>query len=126
MMLRMTYSQDLRIKALEYIEKCGSILLAGQVFGITSRTLANWIKLKKQGSLAPKPRRRKPSKIEDDKLRAYIREHPDAYLREIAVAFQATIVGVFYACKRLKITLKKRHLSTKRETKRNEKSFGKN
>lgn len=122
----MAYSEDLRIKALEYVEKCGSTLLAGEVFGITPRTLTNWIKLKKQGSLAPKPRRRKPSKIEDDKLKAYIQEHPDAYLREIAVVFNVTIVGVFYACKRLKITLKKRYRSTRKETKRNERSFGRN
>jgi transposase len=122
----MAYSEDLRIKALEYVEKCGSTLLAGKVFGVTPRTLSNWIKLKKQGSLAPKPRRRKPSKIEDDKLKAYILEHPDAYLREIAVAFNVTIAGIFYACKRLKITLKKRHLSIRREMKKNGKSFEKN
>lgn len=121
---RMTYSHDLRIKALDYIEKGGSKVEASQIFGITLRTLFHWIKRKKQGCLAPGQRKqRRPHKIEGEKLKAYIQEHPDAYLREIAKAFQVTTVAVFYACRREKITLKKRHLSTKKGMKRKEKNF---
>jgi len=120
----MAYSHDLRIKALDYIEKGGSKEDASRIFGITLRTLFNWIKRKKQGCLAPnQKRRRKPHKIDGEKLKAYIQEHPDSYLREIAQFFGTTITAVFYACKRLKITLKKRHLSTKREMRRKEKNF---
>ena len=122
----MTYSHDLRIKAMDYIEKGGTKIEASQIFGITLRTLFHWIKRKKQGCLAPgKRKQRRPHKITGEKLKAYIREHPDAYLREIAEVFQATITAVFYACRREKITLKKRHLSTKKGTTRKEKSFRK-
>jgi transposase len=123
----MAYSHDLRIKALDYIERGGSKEDASRIFGITLRTLFNWIKRKKLGCLAPNRRRkRKPHKIDDEKLKTYIQEHPDHYLREIAHFFEATIAAVFYACKRLKITLKKRHPSIKRGMKRKEKNFKRN
>ncbi|MGK5594802.1 MAG: IS630 transposase-related protein, partial [Parachlamydiaceae bacterium] len=81
----MAYSTDLRKKALDYIEKGGSKEEASRIFGVTIRTLFNWIKRKKIGCLAPSKRReRKPHKIENEKLKAYLKEHPDAYLREIA------------------------------------------
>lgn len=105
----MTYSTDLRKKALDYIEKGGSKEEASRIFGVTTRTLLNWIKRKKIGCLAPNKRKeRTPHKIENEKLKAYLKEHPDAYLREIAQFFGAAVTTVFYACKRLKITLKKK------------------
>lgn len=120
----MTYSTDLRTKALDYIEKGGSKEEASRIFGVTIRTLFNWIKRKKTGCLAPNKRKeRKPHKIENEKLKAYLQKHPDAYLREIAQYLGAAVTTVFYACKRLKINLKKRPRSIKSEMKRKEKSF---
>ncbi|MGR3952485.1 MAG: IS630 transposase-related protein [Chlamydia sp.] len=40
----------------------------------------------------------------------HIEENPDKYLREIAEVFSSTLQAVFYACKRLNITLKKDHV----------------
>jgi transposase len=122
----MVYSYDLRKKVLNYIENGGSMNTASHVFGVTVRTLANWIKRKEQGYLAPKKRRESPSKIDSEKLKAYIKETPDAYLREIAEAFGVTIAAVFYACKRLKITLKKRHPSIRKEMRISERNLDKN
>ncbi|WP_080502335.1 IS630 transposase-related protein [Neochlamydia sp. TUME1] len=65
----MIYSHDLRKKALNYIENGGSMAPASHVFGVTVRTLTNWIKRKKQGYLAPKKRRQSPSKIDSEKLK---------------------------------------------------------
>jgi transposase len=80
---------------------------------------------KKDGILPPSKRKRDPYKIEDEKLKSYIQEHPDNFLREISEAFKVSIAAVFYACKRLKITLKKRHHSTKKGMNQKEKSFKK-
>jgi transposase len=119
----MTYSYDLRIKALDYIEKMGSKVEASRIFGVTVQTLINWSKRKRLGNLTPNPtRKKKPQKLDSEKLRAYIEKHPDRYLREIAEEFGVTITAVFYACKRLKITLKKRHPSIKKGMKRKGKS----
>lgn len=122
----MAYSCDLRKKALDYIEKGHSKEEASQIFGVTTRSIFNWIKRKEQNCLAPnKTRKRRPGKIEGEKLKAYLQKNPDSYLREVAECFGTTITAVFYACKRLKITLKKRHPSIKREMIRKEKSFRK-
>lgn len=120
----MTYSHDLRIKALDYIEKGNSIEDASQIFGVTTRTLFNWIKRKKEGCLAPrKTKKRRAHKIDGEELILYIKEHPDSYLREIAEVFGSTTAAVFYACKRLKITLKKRRPSIEKGMKRKEMNF---
>ena len=123
----MAYSYDLRSKALDYIEKGGSRLDASRIFGVTVQTLINWAKRKKCGNLAPNTtKRRPPQKLETEKLKAYIQENPDKYLREIAEQFGVTITAVFYACKRLKITLKKRRPSIKKEVMSNGKNFTRN
>ena len=43
----MTYSLDLRKKALDYVESGHSQLEAAAVFGVTSRTIWNWIQKKR-------------------------------------------------------------------------------
>jgi len=122
---RMTYSLDLRKKALKYLDKIGDRKDVAETFGITLRTLANWIRRKRDNCLAPKQRRCAPSLIDSQQLQSFIQEHPDAYLREIANKFGTTLQAVFYACKRLKISLKKRHLTTRREMRRKEESLSK-
>ncbi|MFZ0565933.1 MAG: IS630 transposase-related protein [Chlamydiales bacterium] len=120
----MTYSYDLRSKALEYIEQGGSQVDASRIFGVTVQTLINWMKRKKCGNLAPNStRKRNPQKLDGEKLKMYIDEHPDSYLREIAEEFGVTLTAVFYACKRLKITLKKRRPSIRKGMNEEEKNF---
>ena len=119
----MTYSYDLRMRVLKYLERGGSKKEASQIFGFTSRTMLNWIKRKNRGCLAPTKRSRGPYKIDEEKLKRYIEEHPDHYLREIAEIFGVRLESIFYACKRLKITLKKRPHFTKKGVKRKEGSF---
>ena len=46
-------------------------------------------------------------KIDEDRLRSYIEQHPDDYLREIASALGFSNSGVKSALERLKITYKK-------------------
>jgi len=124
MIIRMAYSHDLRIKALDYIEQGNSKVETSQIFGVTVQTLIAWCKRKRQGRLSPNTtRNRKPQKLEAEKLKAYIAKHPDSYLREIAEEFKVTITAVFYACKRLKITLKKRHSFTRNGTSIEERNF---
>ena len=118
----MTYSLDLRERALKYLDKVGNRKLVVEAFAITLRTLERWIRRKRENCLAPKQRKSSPSKIDDQKLRLFIQEHPDAYLREIAKSFGTTLQAVFYACKRLKISLKKRSHATKREMRKKERS----
>lgn len=118
----MVYSLDLRKKALELVEKGKKHAEVCEIFGISPRALTDWIGRAKKQDLAPRMNGSKPSKIDNEKLKKYVEEHPDSYLREIAEAFGSTAQAVFYACKRMKITLKKRPRSTKNEMKKNEKN----
>ena len=114
----MTYSLDLRKKALKYIENGGTWSSASQVFGVSIRTLSLWLSRKRQNNLPPKARQTGSYKINENSLKDYISKNPDAYLREIAKEFGTTIPAVFYACRRGKINLKKRHLTTRKGTKK--------
>lgn len=79
----MVYSLDLRKKALEHLEKGKTEKECAATFGVTRRTLSNWKRRQREQNLAPKVRRLSPSKIDRDRLRQYIHDHPDAYLREL-------------------------------------------
>lgn len=78
----MVYSIDLRQRALNYIANGGSRVEASKIFGVTTRTLANWLSRQKQHDLAPRMKGSRPSKIDNEKLKKYIEAHPDSYLRE--------------------------------------------
>ena len=110
----MVYSLDLRKKALEYLTKGKTEEECAATFGVTRRTLSNWKRRQREQNLAPKARCLSPSKIDSDRLRQYIDDHPDAYLREIAKEFGSTLQAIFYSCKRLKISLKKRSATIKK------------
>jgi transposase len=104
-----TYSLDLRKKCLEFIERHGSIAEATLIFGPSRATIYAWKNLAEKDELAPKSRGQKTNyKIDLDKLKEYIKEHPDAHLHEIASEFEVSVMGIHYALKRLGITHKKK------------------
>ena len=119
----MSYSLDLRKRVIKYVEDGGTQEKAASIFNVSPKTVTNWVRRKKEGDLSPKTREAKPRKINYDSLRKYIEKHPDAYLREIAEELGVTLQAVFYACKRLRITLKKRHPAIRNEMKKKELSF---
>lgn len=113
------YSNDLRDRVLAYKDDNHTQEETCTVFGISRTTLNTWLKLRRETGSAhaqpyPKTRRRQ---IDEHKLKAYIEAHPDAYLREIAVEFGVSATAIMYACRRAKITRKKRQRSTSNATK---------
>ena len=105
----MAYSEDLRKRTIEYLQKGNSQCEAAKVFGISLSTVNAWHqKYKKTGSLKNKKPKRKHKKLDPEKLKAYINEHPDAYLKEIGQAFACNESAVRKALKRLGIIRKKR------------------
>jgi transposase len=103
----MTYSLGLRKKALEYPDTVGNRQKVVEAFNISLRTLERWIHRRGENCLSAKQRQSFPSKIDYQRLRFFVREHPDAYVREIAEKFGTNLQAGFYACKRLKISIKK-------------------
>lgn len=104
----MAYSEDLRKKVIEYLAEGHTQESAKKVFKVGLSAIKRWKKqYSETGSLAKKKVSRSFKKIEPEKLSSYVKEHPDAYLREIAEVFGCTDVAVLYALRKLKITRKK-------------------
>ena len=103
----MSYSVDLREKVMEY-RATHSIRKTAKIFGVSVSAIQDWEKIQqKTGKLDKKPLERKWRKIDPEKLRAYIAERPDAFLEEIAEAFECSGEAIRLAMKKLKITRKK-------------------
>jgi len=93
---------------LDFIERGGSKVEASKVFKVSLKSIFNWVRQKKaRGSLEVKKRGLGAYKIDEQRLRAYIEDHPDDYVREIASALGFSTSGVKSALQRLKITYKK-------------------
>lgn len=111
----MAKSVDLRTAAVKY-HKSGFHTYAetAKVFGVGSSTIYAWVqKFERTGSLENKPLNRTFKKIDPERLRTYVREHPDDTQEEIAKAFGCCNQAISKAFKRLGITRKKRLVATK-------------
>ena len=109
----MAYSIDYRKRVLEYIEEGHTQAEAQKLFKVGSTTIKEWKKLLSEtNSLEKRPLERDARVYQSDKLCAYIDEHPQALLKEIAEHFGGSVSGANSALAREKITFKKRHPPT--------------
>lgn len=116
----MSKSLDLRIAAVQYYLEGGHTYLeTGEVFKVSASAVYTWVhKYQDTGDLSNKPLNRTFKKIDPEKLRIYVREHPDETQEEIAAAFGCCNQAVSKALKRLGITRKKKRFITKNRTRR--------
>ena len=104
----MSYDIELRRRAIEYWEDGHSKKETAVVFKVSHFTLQKWkSQLKETGTLEAKVRRETWRKIDPSRLKEYLNQHPDAYLKEMAEEFSCTDVAILKALRRLKITRKK-------------------
>ncbi|MDR1409357.1 MAG: helix-turn-helix domain containing protein [Oscillospiraceae bacterium] len=79
----MSYDVKYRRRAIEYWSDGHSKRATAQVFKVSPSTLQKWkSQLKETGDLKPKKRRETWRKIEPTRLREYVEQHPDAFLKE--------------------------------------------
>ena len=113
----MSCSEDYRKRTIEYREEGHTLEKTHEVFNVSISTIRTWEKQwKEKGTLAPAPVVRRYKKIEPQRLKTYVREHPDAYPKEIALEFNCCETAVRKAFKRLGITRKKRRYITRNGT----------
>jgi transposase len=105
----MAYSIDFRKRAIAFMDEGHTGKELREAFKIWPSEVNKWRKLLEEtGSLKPKYRKTRKRKIDLQKLQQAIERKPDAYLSELAKEFNCTDSAIYYALKRLKITLKKR------------------
>jgi len=106
---------------MEYLEEGHTQVEAQAVFKVGTTTMKAWKKLlSEKNTLEKKTLKRKARVYPSDKLCAYIKEHPQALLKEIAAHFGGSISGANEALAREKLTLKKRQLRTANVVKKSE------
>ena len=104
----MSYSIDLRKEVIEYLSKGNSQRQTQKVFGVSRSALNRWQQqYKKTGDLKDKKPCRKFKKLDPEELKTYVKEHPNAYLKEIGEVFNCSDTAVLKAFRRLGITRKK-------------------
>lgn len=112
----MSHPKAIREQVLNYISNGGKIVDALKIFNVSRSSYQRWfISKEKTGSVDCKPRIVEPYKINNEALKQYIIEQPDAYLTEIASHFNVTQGCISAALERLKISRKKKACFTKKE-----------
>ena len=113
----MSYSKKYRERTIEYRQSGHTLEETHQIFKVSRSTIQEWEKqLKETGDLGKKELHRGFRKIDPEKLKAYVAEHPDAYQSEMAEAFGCSESGIRDALRRYKITRKKRQRATRSRT----------
>jgi len=109
----MAYSKDYRERALAFMDEGHTYKELYEAFKLYPSTIARWRKLRSEtGTLNTQYRETRSRKIDKEQLMRAIEEKPDAYLWELAKPFGCTEQAVFYALKKLKITVKKNSIHT--------------
>ena len=115
----MSYSKKYRERTIEYRQGGHTLEETHRIFKVSRSTIQKWEKqLKETGDLGKKELHRGFRKIDPEKLRAYVAEHPDAYQSEMAEAFGCSESGIRDALRRNKITRKKRQPDIKNKTRK--------
>jgi putative transposase len=104
------YPIELRARALSFLDSGKSRAETCETFCISSKTLFNWIKRRKETGdvqIKERPKERSHRKLIRESLLAYLEKHPDHYLTEIAESFGVKAPSVFNALKKFGISRKK-------------------
>lgn len=115
----MSYSKDLRERAVSYRLEGHTLEETARVFKVGKTAVGNWVKkYEATGNLSDKELQRKPKKLPPEELLAYVEEHPDAFQWEIGKVFGCSDVAVSKAFKRLGITRKKKCTAIRNKNKK--------
>lgn len=117
----MAYDNKYRTRVVEYVLEGHTQKEAASVFKIGTTSIKRWIAAYKETGCAGggyQVNNRKPKRIDPDRLEAYMNEHPDAFLKEIALVFSCCKEAVRKALLLRGYTLKKRRGTSKNAVKK--------
>jgi len=99
----MTYSYDMKERAVSYVRSGGLQTEASQIFGVTTRTIQRWLC---REDLMPRPAKSRHRKLDKAALYQHVRDYPDALLRERAAHFGVHVNAIWVALRRMNIVKK--------------------
>ena len=103
------YALDLRERVVNFVRRGGAKAEAARRFDLGRRTVYRYLAAAQAGTLAPKQSWGKWRKLDPEKLRAHVQQHPSATLRELQTAFGVSPNAVWVRLRQLGFTLKKTH-----------------
>ncbi len=103
------YALDLRERVIKFIQKGGSKVEAARHFDLARSSVYRYLSAVQTGTLAPKTSWGKWRKLDPEKLRAHVKKHPDATLKEMQKVFGVSHHAVWVRLGQLGFTLKKTH-----------------
>jgi len=103
----MSKSYDLRVRAVSYVRSGGSKAEAARLFGVTRRTIYNWLEMGDDLRQKVKPGPKSSRKVCEERLKELVAARNDARLIELARHFGVHPSTISRVLKRLDITRKK-------------------
>lgn len=118
------YSNDLRLRVIEYIKSGNSQKAAASLFLVGKNAVSRWwIRYKNEGSLVSKARGGSKGRINLIELEDYVNLNPDKTLEEIGNKFGVSDCAIHKRLKQLGFRYKKKTLSIWKQIKKKEKPF---
>lgn len=108
----MSYSVDLRIRVLKWIENGGSLSKAAKIYQVSRATIYRWLN---REDIKPTKVKRRKRKLDWEALKKDVQKNPEATLAQRAEKFGVRQNAIFYALKEMKITRKKNNYVIKKE-----------
>ena len=103
------YVLDLRERVVKFIQGGGSKAEAARRFALARSSVYRYLVAAQKGALPPKTSWGTWRKLDPDKLRAHVKKHPDATLKELQTVFGVSHHAVWVRLGQLGFTLKKTH-----------------
>ena len=115
------YSEDLRKKVINYLNKGKTKKEVSEIFGVHRNTVSRWnIRYSQEGSYAAKERLGYKSKLDYNKIELFVKNNADTKLANIGTQFGISKGHAGLILKRLGFTYKKKPSPMWKRAKKNE------
>lgn len=116
-----TFSRDLRVRVIQYIEEGHTQRMASKLFKVSKSAVNRWWKrYQEEGSLEAKRKLGSKGKIDQKELEEYVKKNPYQTLAEIAANFEVTGVAIWRRLKKLGFSYKKKRSPTWKQMKKSD------
>lgn len=107
------YSEDLRTKAITYLDKGKIQKDVSKIFGVHRNTLSRWkLRYDKEGNCSPRKRLGRARKLDYSAIESFVKDNNNCKLSDIANKFGISVGHAGVILKKLCYSYKKNHIPT--------------